>query len=82
MLEFESIFKRVQGAVGMRARRGDSIDTIEEDVIAPSGLPEAHKATLSLQASSHLEDGRKRYQRRQDEVRRRAGRGGPARGAD
>jgi hypothetical protein len=82
MFEHEAVFSRVQGAVGMRARRGESLSTIEEDLIAPSGLPEAHKATLSLQASGHLEDGRRRYQRRQDEVRRQARRRRPARGAD
>jgi hypothetical protein len=82
MLELEAIFRRVQGAVGMRARRGESLSTIEDDLIAPSGLPEAHKATLSLQASSHLEDGRQRYARRQDEVRRQARRRRPSRGTD
>jgi hypothetical protein len=41
-----------------------------------------HKTTLSLQASRHLEDGRRRYMRRQEEVRRQARRRRPARGAD
>jgi hypothetical protein len=82
MFDHEAVFQRVQGAVGVRARRGEALSAIEEDLIAPSRLPVAHKATLSLQASSHLEDGRRRYQRRQEEVRRQARRRRPARGAD
>jgi hypothetical protein len=82
MTEHEAVFQRILGAVGVRARRGESLSAIDEDLIAPSGLPDTHKAALSLQASSHLEDGRRRYQRRQEEVRRQARRRRPARGAD
>jgi hypothetical protein len=82
MLEHEAVFRRVQGAIGTRARRGESLSSIEEELIAPSGLPEAHKATLSLQASGHLEDGRRRYEQRQQDVRRQARGRRPAHGAD
>jgi hypothetical protein len=58
------------------------MSTIEDEVIAPSGLSEEHKSALSLQGFSHLEDGRRRYQRRQAQVRRDAGRRKPVRGAE
>lgn len=78
----EAVFRRVWGAVGMRARRGQPLSTIEDEVIAPSGLSDEHKSELSLQASGHLEDGRRRYEQRQDQVRRAAGRHKPVRGAE
>jgi hypothetical protein len=78
----EAVFSRAQGAVAMRARRGESLSTIQDEVIAPSGLSEEHKSALSMRAWGHLEDGRLRYQQRQDQVRRQAGRRRPAQGAE
>jgi hypothetical protein len=66
-------FRQAQGAVGMRARRGEPLSTIEDEVIAPSGLPEQDKSALRRQGSSHLDSGRRRYEQRQDQFRRQAG---------
>jgi hypothetical protein len=82
MFSQEATFRRAWAAVGMRARRGESLSTIEDDVISPSGLSEEHRSALSAHATDHLETGRRRYDQSQDRVRRQAGRATPARGGD
>jgi hypothetical protein len=81
-LSDEAVFRRAEAAVGMRARRGEPLATIEHEVIAPSGLSEEHKSELSLHGSTYLEAGRRRYEQRQDRVRRRAGRRTSVQGAE
>jgi hypothetical protein len=70
----------VQGMVRMRARRGEALSTIDDEVIGPSGLPDEHQSALRLHVLTYLDGGRRRYQERQDQVRRRARRSKPARG--
>jgi hypothetical protein len=74
--------RRLLGTVGMRARRGETLSAIEDEVIAPSGLSDEDKTQLRLHAWTSGESGRGRYQQRQDRVRRRAGRGNPVLGGE
>ena len=73
----ETAFRRLLSTVGLRARRGETLSAIEDDVIAPSGLSDDDKTALRMHAWTFGENGRRRYEQRQDRVRRRAGRTQP-----
>ena len=58
-------FTRLREAVGARASQGESLDTIEQDLIEPSELSEEHKSALWLYGWACREAGVASYQRRQ-----------------
>jgi hypothetical protein len=62
----------LQREVGDRLGRGESFSSVQSDVIEPSGLSEEQKAAVWLYGWSYLEQGRRRYEQRQSDVRRRA----------
>jgi hypothetical protein len=64
---------QLQTEVGTRLRRGDSLSSVEDEVIEPSGLSEEHKSALWLYGWSYVEAGRRRYEQRQQQIRRQAG---------
>jgi hypothetical protein len=68
----EGPFDQLRREVASRARRGVSIADIESDVIQSSPVSEDSKAALWLFAWSTREVGRRGYEARQAQVRRRA----------
>jgi hypothetical protein len=72
----------VQTEVGARLRRGDSFSSIEDEVIEPSGLSEEQKSALWLYGWSYIEAGRRRYDARQQLIRRQAKQLQPALGTE
>ena len=44
--------RQLQAAIAARLERGDTLDTVERELIAPSGLPEEQQSALWLYAWS------------------------------
>jgi hypothetical protein len=44
---------QLRAAIATRLERGDTLDTIERELIAPSQLPEEHQSALWVYAWSH-----------------------------
>jgi hypothetical protein len=57
-------FRQLREAVGARASHGEPLDTIEADLIEPSGLPDEHKSALWLYGWACHQVYVLRYQRR------------------
>ena len=55
-----STLTQVQGEVARRMRRGDSFDSVEDEVIDPSGLSDPEKAALWLYGWSFVNWRRQR----------------------
>jgi hypothetical protein len=62
----------LQRIIETRASCGEPLEAIEEQLIEPSGLPEDERSALWLYGWSCREAGRLHYQRRQQQLRRRA----------
>jgi len=45
--------RQLQAAIATRLERGDTLDTVERALIAPSGLPEEEQSALWIYAWSH-----------------------------
>jgi hypothetical protein len=65
-------YAALKDAVGVRATSGDSLDSIADDLIEPSGLPDEHKSALWLHGWICREAGMASYAQRQQQVRRNA----------
>jgi len=44
---------QLRAAIAMRLERGDTLDTVERELIVPSGLPEEQQSALWVYAWSH-----------------------------
>jgi hypothetical protein len=55
-----STLKQVQAEIASRMRHGDAFDTVEDEVINPSALPDAEKAALWLYGWSFVHWRRQR----------------------
>jgi hypothetical protein len=64
----------LRAEVGSRAGGGQALAQIDDEVIAPSALSEEQKSTLWLYGWACREQGRRRYDDRQSQFRRRASR--------
>ncbi len=56
----------LRAEVGTRVMRGEALETIEADVIEPSGLSSEEKSVLWLYGWATRESGRVSYRQRQD----------------
>ena len=65
---------QLQREVDVRLGSGEPLSHIEDDLINPSDLSEERKAMLWLYGWACLENGRRRHQQRQDDVRDRVAR--------
>ena len=45
--------RQLQAAIATRVQRGDTLETVERELIAPSKLPEEQQAALWLYAWAH-----------------------------
>jgi hypothetical protein len=45
--------RQLQAAIATRLERGDTLDSVERELIVPSGLPEEQQSALWLYAWSH-----------------------------
>ena len=45
--------RQLRAAIARRLERGDTLDTVERELIAPSGLAEEQQSVLWLYACSH-----------------------------
>src|SRR3989442_118929 len=70
----EGPFRGLQVEVGRRARRGEALAQIDDEVIAPSALSEDDKSALWLYGWAYQEGGKRRYEDRQAQVRRQGAR--------